>query len=160
MTGRRLNEKHKHTDVHGRDGDSLHACRLRSNHHRNISGCTRSKHNMPSQGVALYFGSQPHPAVQREIMRVRSKGSVTRLEGEDDVTSCNRAFGKALDNLRSDARKHGANAVIEISTKFKKRGDISMSPDTYVCGKNTGSAVLRLQGRAVVLGAGNSGPHD
>jgi uncharacterized protein YbjQ (UPF0145 family) len=130
-----------------------------------LAGCSTRLANLPlapvtgntgsaaSQDVALYFGDQPHPVMRSEMADVESNARIMRQPLDDAVPVCNQALGLALDKLRSEARRRGANAVVNISTSFHRRQDgrKNTSPDTYMCGMSRNAVALRVQGRAVVL---------
>lgn len=115
-----------------------------------VAPVTGNTGDTAAQDVALYFGDQPHPVVQREIDSVRTDVHIARqLDHSSNEASCNQALGQALDRLRSGARKRGANAVIGISTRFHNQ--TNTSPDTYTCGISPGAVALYVYGHAVVL---------
>lgn|GEM_PF-368444 len=105
-----------------------------------------------SQGVALYFGDQPHPRVRREIAEVASNARVMRAPSDDAMLMCNQAMAMALHKLRSEARSLGANALVNVSTSFHRRArQPAGAKASYTCAMSRNAVAMRVQGRAVVI---------
>jgi len=104
----------------------------------------------PASGtaVAVYFGSQAHPAVQRQLGEVSYSVRVARASGGPEA-SCAKALADALDKLRDNARASGANAVINVTTRF--HSTVSDSSTGYTCGVSPSAAALAVKGERVVL---------
>ena len=100
--------------------------------------------------VALYFGSQDHPAVQSQLGQTTASVRIARDTNGQDA-SCNRALADALEKLRAYARDRHANAVINIGTSFHSTE--SASATEFTCGVSPSAAALRVRGDVVVLGA-------
>jgi uncharacterized protein YbjQ (UPF0145 family) len=104
----------------------------------------------PGAGVALYFGSQDHPAVQSQIGQTTASVRIAReTDGQD--AACNRALTAALEKLRAYARDRHANAVINVGTSFHSTE--SASTTEFTCGVSPSAAALRVRGDVVVLDA-------
>ena len=100
--------------------------------------------------VALYFGSQAHPAVQSRLGDSSYSVRIARTTlGPED--SCNTALKQALDKLVADARANHANAVINVTTRF--HDSESNSSTLYTCGLSTSAAAIAVHGERVVLQA-------
>ncbi|HTJ94404.1 MAG TPA: signal peptidase [Pararobbsia sp.] len=98
--------------------------------------------------VALFFGSQPHPAVQSQLGESSYSVRIARTTmGPEDA--CNEALKEALEKLVADARSHHANAVINVTTRF--HNNESNSPTEFACGLSTSAAAIAVRGDRVVL---------
>lgn len=126
-----------------------------------LSGCATQVKSLPlapavaqsaqsAQGaqVALYFGSQAHPAVQSQLGQTTQSVRIAR-EASGQEASCNRALADALQKLRAYAHDRHANAVINIGTSFHSTE--SASATEFTCGVSTSAAALRVRGDVVVL---------
>ena len=98
--------------------------------------------------VALYFGSQNHPAVQHALGEVAYSVRVARSTDGPEA-SCDKALAEALGKLRANAKEHGANAVINVKTRF--HSDESASDTNYTCGVSRSAAAIGVKGERVVL---------
>lgn len=99
-------------------------------------------------GVALYFGSQPHPAVLSSLGEV-TKSSHPPRKTATEVEICNATLADALRQLTNAAHDRGANAVINIKTSF--HSNESNDPTNYTCGVSSVSAALRVRGELVTV---------
>jgi uncharacterized protein YbjQ (UPF0145 family) len=128
-----------------------------------LSGCATQVKSLPlapavaqsaqsAQGeqVALYFGSQAHPAVQSQLGQSSQSVRIARETGGQEA-SCNRALADALQKLRAYAHERHANAVINIGTSFHSTE--SASATEFTCGVSMSAAALRVRGDLVVLNA-------
>jgi len=125
-----------------------------------LAGCATHVVSLPLQpdaatsatgsAVALYFGSQPHPDVERHLGSVSHSVRVARTT-DGQQASCNLALAEALRQLRFDATKKEANAIINITTRFHSTK--SDSPTDYTCGVSTSAAAIAVRGDLVVLRA-------
>lgn len=122
------------------------------------AGCGTQVKSLPLQSVAahadttndvaLYFGSQNHPAVQRQLGEVSYSVRIARsTDGAE--TSCDKALAEALGKLRANAKEHGANAVINVKTRFHSAE--SASDTDYMCGVSPSAAAIGVRGERVVL---------
>jgi uncharacterized protein YbjQ (UPF0145 family) len=122
------------------------------------AGCATQVKSLPLQpvaahpaagsDVAVYFGSQKHPAVQRQLGDVSYSVRIARATDGAEA-SCNKALSEALGKLRADAKEHGANAVINVKTRFHSTESVS---DThYTCGVSTSAAAIAVKGERVLL---------
>jgi len=100
--------------------------------------------------IAVYFGSQPHPEVVRRVGGASHSLRVARTTDGAEAT-CNKALATALDKLRADARGKGANAVINVTTRF--HGNETSSATEYTCGVSRSAAAIAVKGDLVVLQA-------
>jgi uncharacterized protein YbjQ (UPF0145 family) len=122
------------------------------------AGCATQVKSLPlapvpavaSQGtdVALYFGAQDHPAVQRQLGRVSYSVRIARTTDGPEA-SCNKALAQALQKVRTDAREHGANAVVNVKTRFHSTETASAT--NYTCGVSPSAAAIAVEGERVVL---------
>lgn len=101
--------------------------------------------------VALYFGSQTYPAVASQLGSDTEGAHVPRKYGVDDQTACDAALTQALRDLRSYARVHHANGVINIRTRF--HGTETASDTDYTCATSSGAAALKVTGDLVSFDA-------
>lgn len=98
--------------------------------------------------VAVYFGTQGHPAVQQRLGEATFSVRIARSTQTADV-SCQAAFADALGKLRDDARAHNANAVINVTTRF--HDTTSSAPSEFTCGVSPSAAAIAVRGERVVL---------
>ncbi|SAL46022.1 signal peptide protein [Caballeronia arvi] len=120
------------------------------------SGCTHIQslpmpaevQNQNKEGVALYFGDQPHAKVKTLIETKEVRVRVGR-DPDSKEPMCNVALGKALEELRVYARTQHANAVVNVATRFQRRE--SSSPTEFTCGLSTAGATLAVRGDVVQL---------
>ncbi len=71
------------------------------------------------------------------------------LRGKSDETACNSAFLSALVELQKRAKQHGANAVVNIVSYYKK---VEMSSTTeYECHEGSGYMAVALRGDFVKI---------
>jgi uncharacterized protein YbjQ (UPF0145 family) len=103
------------------------------------------------QGVALYFGDQPHASVKKtigvkEVARRVSRAPEAKLE-----ETCVIALNEALQELRDYARAQNANAVINITTRFQHKS--ASSATEFMCGASAVSSTLAVSGEVVQLDA-------
>jgi uncharacterized protein YbjQ (UPF0145 family) len=105
-------------------------------------------HTDTANDVALYFGSQTHPAVQRQLGGVSYSVRVARSTDGPEA-SCDKALAEALGKLRANAKDHGANAVINVTTRFHSTE--TASDTAYTCGVSPSAAAIAVKGERVVL---------
>jgi hypothetical protein len=99
-------------------------------------------------GVSLYFGSQEHPAVKTQLGEANYSVRIARGQGGPD-DSCNSALSEALSKLRADAQAHGANAVVDVQTRFHTTE--TSSATNFTCGVSPSAAAVAVRGNLVVL---------
>ncbi|WP_321784254.1 signal peptidase [Paraburkholderia sp. J94] len=100
--------------------------------------------------IAIYFSTQPHAEVARRVGEASHSVRIARSTDGPDV-SCNKALADAVGKLRADARSKGANAVINVSTRFHENE--SKSATEYTCGVSPSAAAIAVKGDLVVLQA-------
>lgn len=99
--------------------------------------------------VALYFGDQSHPPVEKSF-GVRTTAQRSNAAGDRaNEDSCDRAFVSALLRLRSAALKAGGDAVIEIKSNYK-HNEVS-STSHYQCATGAIMSGVALKGTVVKL---------
>lgn len=98
--------------------------------------------------VAIYFGAQPHAPLTRDIGAASHSARIAR-SSDGPEASCDKALAAALDKLRADARQKGANAVINVTTRFHTTETDSTT--TYTCGVSPSAAAIAVKGELVVL---------
>jgi uncharacterized protein YbjQ (UPF0145 family) len=123
------------------------------------AGCTTQIHSLPmpadlqtrnKQGIPLYFGDESHPHVKTLIETKEVRARVARVpEGQD--TTCDIAVGEALQKLRDYAGEKHANAVVNVTTRF--RHEEITSPRSYMCGSSNNGSTIAVHGDIVVLDA-------
>jgi len=102
----------------------------------------------PASDVALYFGSQDHPAVKTQLGAASESARIARRTGGPEI-SCNEVLAQALQKLRTYAHDHNGNAVINIKTSFHTTE--TASPTDFTCGVSMSAAAVRVRGDVVVL---------
>jgi uncharacterized protein YbjQ (UPF0145 family) len=112
-----------------------------------LSAAKYADESNPAAKVAVYFGSQPHPAVARRVGDASYSARVPRSTDGVEAT-CNKALFYAIDKLRVEAMAKGANAVINVTTRFHNTE--TNSATEYTCGVST-SAAIAVKGEFVVL---------
>jgi uncharacterized protein YbjQ (UPF0145 family) len=101
-------------------------------------------------GVKLYFGSQAHPAVKTQF-GARSESVRVKRGTDGEQPTCEQALGEALNRLREYAKGRGANAVVNIATRFHDtRSD---SQTAYTCGVSGSAGAIAVSGDVVSLDA-------
>ena len=125
-----------------------------------LAGCATQVVSLPLEpaaatpqtgsAVALYFGAQPHPEVERHLGSVSHSVRVARTP-DGQQASCKLALDEALHQLRFDARKKQANAIVNITTRFHSTK--SDSSTDYTCGVSPSAAAIAVHGDLVVLRA-------
>jgi uncharacterized protein YbjQ (UPF0145 family) len=98
--------------------------------------------------VAVYFGSQAHPAVQNQLGEAKYSVRIAR-NSNDPKAACSSALNEALAKLRADAHEHGANAVVDVQTRFHTTE--TNSATDFTCGVSTSAAAVAVRGNLVVL---------
>ena len=101
--------------------------------------------------IALYFGKQKTPAVEKRIGEYTSNKK-TNSFNKSDQEACDIAFISAAAELQDRARREGGNAVINIHSVY--RNDNVASDTEYLCGSGAMVAGVALRGTVVTLGKG------
>jgi len=101
--------------------------------------------------IALYFGKQKTPAVEKRIGEYTSNKK-TNSFNKSDQEACDIAFISAAAALQDRARREGGNAVINIHSVY--RNDNVASDTEYLCGSGAMVAGVALRGTVVTLGKG------
>ncbi|HEY4803977.1 MAG TPA: signal peptidase [Paraburkholderia sp.] len=102
----------------------------------------------PAAKIAVYFGSQPHPDVARRVGNASHSVRIARATDGPEA-SCNKALATGLDKLRADAKDKGANAVVNVTTRF--HGTETASATEYTCGLSLSAASIVVKGDFVIL---------
>lgn len=98
--------------------------------------------------IKLFFGDQKHPKAKQTIGNFTSNKK-TNAVGKSDETACNWAFLSAVIALQNRAKKEGGNAVINITSYYKK--EEFRSSTEFECGAGTIMSGVALQGDVVIL---------
>ena len=98
--------------------------------------------------IQLFFGNQSHPKAKNTFGNFISNKK-TNAFGKSDATACNWAFLSAVLELQERARKEGGNAVINISSFYKK--NVFNSDSEFECGAGSIMAGVALKGDVVTL---------
>ena len=99
--------------------------------------------------IALYFGKQKTPAVEKQIGEWTSNKKTNGFN-KSDQEACDIAFISAAAALQDRARREGGNAVINIRSVYKKE-DVA-SETEYLCGSGATMSGVALRGTVVKLG--------
>ncbi|MCO8574898.1 signal peptidase [Burkholderia multivorans] len=124
-----------------------------------LTGCGTVVRSLPlpagatapdASGVAVYFGAQPHPDVKTSI-GPRAESVRVQRGTQAEQLACEQALTEALNRLRTYAKNHGGNAVINVTTRFhSQRSD---STTEYTCGVSGGAGAIAVSGDVVQLNA-------
>jgi uncharacterized protein YbjQ (UPF0145 family) len=101
--------------------------------------------------IALYFGKQKTPAVEKRIGEYTSNKK-TNSFNKSDQEACDIAFISAAAALQDRARREGGNAVINIHSVY--RNDNISSDTEYLCGSGAMVAGVALRGTVVTVAKG------
>lgn len=101
------------------------------------------------QGVRFYFGNQPHPAVDRSMgdRAVARRASTAGNRSPEEI--CARALATSLLSLKSAALMAGGDAVINITSDYKRR-EVS-SETQFQCASAIWASTVALKGTIVKL---------
>jgi len=102
--------------------------------------------------IALYFGKQKTPAVDKRIGEYTSNKKTNGFN-KGDQEACDIAFISAAAALQDRARREGGNAVINIRSVY--RNDNVASETEYLCGSGAVMSGVALRGTVVTLAKGN-----
>ena len=100
------------------------------------------------EGVAFYFGDQPHPPASRSIGTYSSRRS-TNAFGKSDVESCQWAFLSGIKTFYERALKEGGNAVVNIISTTT--GAKHSSAETFMCRAGNVVSKVYLSGDVIVI---------
>jgi uncharacterized protein YbjQ (UPF0145 family) len=101
-----------------------------------------------NNAVWFYFGTQPTIPITRAFGKVVANPK-TNAFAKTENNACERVFLSALISLQNDAVSAGANAVVNI-TSFYKKHEVS-SKTEYECHKGFLMAGVALRGDVVRL---------
>ena len=99
-------------------------------------------------GIAFYFGDQPHPVPQTTFGEFRTNKK-TNAFGKSDIEACEWVMLSALIQFRDTARSLGANSVVNIRSNFKNH--LFSSETEYSCGAGGFVAGVALIGDFVQI---------
>lgn len=99
-------------------------------------------------GVKLYFGKQAHPDIKKSYSEVLTNKK-TNAFGKSDQEACEWVFLSAIKELQLRAQREGHNAVVGITSFYKKRR--YSSETKFECGAGNIMAGVALKGRVVTL---------
>lgn len=99
-------------------------------------------------GVRFVFSGQDVPEIKQKLM-VASSNKKTNAFGKSDVEACEWAFLSAMMALQERALKEGGNAVVDITSYYKKNEVASATE--YECHAGAIMAGVALKGRIVKL---------
>ncbi|WP_334040033.1 signal peptidase [Burkholderia ambifaria] len=124
-----------------------------------LTGCGTVVRSLPlpaaatapdTSGVAIYFGTQPHPDVKTSI-GPRSESVRVARGTQAEQPTCDQALAEALNRLRIYAKNHGGNAVVNVTTRFHEKR--SESTSEYTCGVSGSAGAIAVSGDVVQLNA-------
>lgn len=96
--------------------------------------------------IALYFGDQPHPAVAQQLGNFMSNKKANGV-GRSDASVCHRAFVSAMLSFQERARSEGGNAVVNLTSYYKKN-HVSSTTD-FECGSGAIMSGVTFRGDVV-----------
>jgi hypothetical protein len=101
-----------------------------------------------SDDIPLYFGTQAHPPVAQKFGNFASNKKSNGV-GRGDETVCQRAFLSAMLSFQERARAEGGNAVVNLTSYYKKN---HISSETeYECGSGAIMSGVTFRGDVVKL---------
>ncbi len=103
---------------------------------------------MLDKNIKFYFGDAPHPAVARSIGVYPSNQKANGF-GHADNAACQRAFLSAMLSLQSRAVQEGGDAVINITSYYKR--NVYSSATEFQCGAGAIVVGVALRGEVVKL---------
>ena len=103
------------------------------------------------RGIRLHFGGGTPARVAKDfgVLESDMKGRGAGRNGNDRL-ACEEAFVNAVLSLQERARSLGGNAVINITSNYRKTA--TSSPTQYMCRAGSHSARVALTGRVVRVG--------
>ena len=99
-------------------------------------------------GIALYFGPAQHGEIAASLGEFQSNKK-TNAFNKSDEEACRIAFLSAVIALQERARKEGGNAVVNITSYYKK--NTFASDSEYECGAGALMAGVTFKGTVVKL---------
>ena len=103
---------------------------------------------MLDRNIKFYFGDAAHPAVERSIGVFPSNQKANGF-GHADHSACQRAFLSAMLSLQARAVQEGGNAVIKITSYYKR--NVFSSTSEFECGAGALMVGVALRGEVVKL---------
>jgi uncharacterized protein YbjQ (UPF0145 family) len=97
----------------------------------------------------FYWGRQTHKSPIAEFGTVKASNRVRKGDRRMAV-ACSEALTKSIDDMRKDAVRHGANAIVGIVSTADRRPDSSQT--AYTCTVGHVLVHVALEGTAVRLG--------
>ncbi|GAA5215111.1 excinuclease ABC subunit A [Corallincola platygyrae] len=98
--------------------------------------------------IKLYFGEQSYPAPSEHYGEVVTNKK-TNAFGKSDEEACSWVFLSAIKALQQRAVREGHNAVVDITSYYKKNE--YKSNEEFECGAGTLMAGVALKGKIVSL---------
>jgi len=98
--------------------------------------------------ISFYFGEQPHPKPLQSFGKF-SSNKKTNAFNKSDEKACSWVLLSALLSLQDRARNEGGNAIIKITSYYKKKTYSSTSK--YECHAGAIMAGVALSGEVVTL---------
>jgi hypothetical protein len=102
----------------------------------------------PTGDKKFFFGKEESPAIATQLRNDSAYGKAS-IRNRSDEDACNRAFLSALVALERRAKQLGGNAVVNITSFFKKGAETSSATE-FECHAGA-SAGVGLRGDIVVL---------
>ena len=99
-------------------------------------------------GIKMFFGKARPSSVTRSIGTWTTNKKANAF-GKSDKEACERAFMSAMLSLQQRARTEGGNAVIGITSYYKKI--VTESETQYMCGAGAIMAGVAFRGEVVKL---------
>ena len=98
--------------------------------------------------IQLFFGEQSHPSVARRFGNFMSNKKSSGI-GRSDSSVCYRAFASAMLQFQERARREGGNAVVNLTSYYKKN-HISSTTE-FECGSGAVMSGVTFRGDVVRL---------
>jgi uncharacterized protein YbjQ (UPF0145 family) len=100
------------------------------------------------EDIKFYFGAQVHAGVAVTFSEYSTSQQANgAIKSNKDA--CNAAFLLAMKSMRDEAKKVGANAVVNIRSNYEDNA--SSSTETFRCGSSTLKSNVALVGDVVTL---------
>lgn len=104
--------------------------------------------NMLNRNIKFYFGDSRHPDVARSLGVYPSNQKANGF-GHADQSACQRAFLSAMLSLQARAAQEGGDAVINITSYYKR--NVFSSATEFECGAGAIVVGVALRGEVVKL---------
>ncbi|MCB5188051.1 excinuclease ABC subunit A [Methylobacillus caricis] len=98
--------------------------------------------------IKLFFGNQPHPAVEKTLGEWKTNKKTNGFN-KSDKEACEWTLLSALLELQERASKEGGNAIINIKSNYKNKE--ASSETEYMCGSGALMSGVALKGDVVKL---------